>query len=288
MDWLLILTSIALLAGTFKLLDFFVSDSEEKVLKNKLFDWWCHLSELRTVDAASNAKVKIQRAFETIYGEDHFSRRCFIASSLSSILAMILCLIAFTLYWGSGPDFKSVDILDGIIFWMAINLLVDYFSLIETRWIISLDKKIGIVILSLTDIILSLFIYFFCVVVLGPSLMPAIFAGYGFEFNFIETLNSEINIFLQRPQEGVEYEQGLEGKSFYGIFGWSTLFTSFLFQTYVLTTLVFKLLGLTKGRLIVFLERMESSKRTFTAFGGFLSIVVGLGMVSIKLFSNHG
>jgi len=56
----------------------------------------------------------------------------------------------------------------------------------------------------------------------------------------------------------------------------STFFTSFIFVMYCLSTLAAKAFSIFKTRIMIVLERLESSDRLFTALGGFLAALVGL------------
>lgn len=89
--------------------------------------------------------------FDLIFGKHHFAWRCVLLSSLASIAAVIV----MTLVWGVAKpasfdlfvqgfiDFEEVMRVIFILLLMSIfmNLIPDYISLLESRYIIALMKK---------------------------------------------------------------------------------------------------------------------------------------------------
>lgn len=79
--------------------------------------------------------------FDRVFGKKHLSWRCFFRSSLASLLAFLLCTLIFVqaspgewlvyIEKGGLEPFISLAIVA-----MVANLLPDYVSLLETRWVI--------------------------------------------------------------------------------------------------------------------------------------------------------
>jgi len=107
-------------------------------------------------------------AFDSVFGEKHLTWRCFRRSSIASIIAVFgmsifeyfLNPIAWQQY------FKSESVITGtlivfvaiLILALILNLVPDYVSLLETRWILNKTKNAGIrklLVLLILDVILT-------------------------------------------------------------------------------------------------------------------------------------
>lgn len=295
MDWALIAAVVATIAATFKLMDYFVSETENSLIKQHLFAWKKNLTEYSIADITHIAGQNISDLFDGIFGKKHWSLRCFIFSSLSSLLAIFICYALFILYWGIGPEIKDVDYYNDWIIWIAANLIVDYLSLIETRYLLTKIKNkatLQVLLLSIVDIILSASIYIILIVLLYTKIFPVFMGSFEFsdilpaiesEFHtMIQTVSPDIDLTDKDVLESLE-NKDLPGKSYFAIFSWSTFFTSFIFQVYVLSYLALKILGPFRKRIIVLLLNLGESTRAVTAFGVFLASVSGVLLSLLKL-----
>ena len=100
------------------------------------------LRELDAGAAMREANRWFGGLFDAIYGERFVSRRRFIGSCLSSTFA--LTFIILLLGWleemtnirGGGDVMARRTVLDALMFGFALNLIPDYLSLQETRWVL--------------------------------------------------------------------------------------------------------------------------------------------------------
>jgi len=125
---------------------------------DKVFEWcttwWLTLSDLPWPTLIEELPGRITRVFEILYGERHLSFKCAFRSLLSSLLAISIMSAVINAIDMSGigardaasqtlDAIESVAGLLGQSGWMIglgillTNLVVDYVSLLETRWILS-------------------------------------------------------------------------------------------------------------------------------------------------------
>ena len=76
--------------------------------------------------------------FDAVFGSQHLSLRCFFRSSLASVLAVLLLDVLFAEILGVMGDRALGDLAlwQAIVFGSAINVIPDYISLFETRWLL--------------------------------------------------------------------------------------------------------------------------------------------------------
>ncbi|MEM9910243.1 MAG: hypothetical protein AAF922_05610 [Pseudomonadota bacterium] len=96
------------------------------------------------------------RLFDAVFGAHHLSFRCFLRSALASLLAV--CLI--WLMMGSAETIglrlqSDLGLGAVLVIGLAINVLADYLSLLETRWLLSRMPRpwwaqAGVLLLDLT------------------------------------------------------------------------------------------------------------------------------------------
>jgi amino acid transporter len=114
-----------------------------------------------------------EKIFDRAFGRKHFSWNCFVRSCIASILAVILLSALSLSIQPSSFEFSSNVIqafLAFLVVFIALNLIPDYFSLLETRWIIGLITRqhstTFVLILLFLDFILTIAIFFLVATVL--------------------------------------------------------------------------------------------------------------------------
>ena len=166
--------------------------------------------------------------FDTIFGKMHLSWRCFARSCLASVFAVGVMIVV---WYRLNPD--AVEIFTGIYGLSAsvalitalaviLNVLPDYFSLLESRFVIDLmkdcKKAICFVSLIFLDICLTVAIFmlslvslviFVNVIILGESIQ-----------------HYDVNYFSKELRKLTSMENTRDEPAF-GIFFYSTFFTSF-------------------------------------------------------------
>ncbi len=99
--------------------------------------------------------------FDMLFGDEHVSWKCFIRSSIASLLAALL------LFWLFSEDISNralgdLDFWRVVLFGAAINIIPDYLSLYETRWLLQQLKYvrsfIGYLVVLFLDIVFTGFI----------------------------------------------------------------------------------------------------------------------------------
>ena len=76
--------------------------------------------------------------FDAVFGERHLSIRCFLRSSLASIVTVLSLFVLFGPVLGllNTRTLTTIDLLHALILGAAINVIPDYVSLYETRWLL--------------------------------------------------------------------------------------------------------------------------------------------------------
>lgn len=135
------------------------------------------LSEFLSAENSPLLKIILEcprlfiESFDSLFGKNHLSMKCFIRSSLASII--VILIIGFVLRGHSSFNPFSLDIVSsgiaGIVYVMfllilsiLLNIIPDYISLLETRYIIhkSIDRNIKyLVFIILLDFFISGIIY---------------------------------------------------------------------------------------------------------------------------------
>jgi len=104
------------------------------------------LQNLNPTTAFANWPVTFAAVFDRIFGERHFSWHCFIRSCAASFLAVVIA----TLVWAAlRPSqftafvqyLKNTSLFAVFLFAALLNLIPDYLSLLETRYIIRWMSK---------------------------------------------------------------------------------------------------------------------------------------------------
>ncbi len=82
--------------------------------------------------------------FDTVFGQKHLSLKCFIRSSLASLIVVFVLYFLFSSVLGvlGTRAFGEMDLLQALLLGAAINILPDYLSLFETRWLLKRFEKV--------------------------------------------------------------------------------------------------------------------------------------------------
>lgn len=82
--------------------------------------------------------------FDTVFGERHLSWQCFLRSSLASVGAVVLLYILFTQILGvmGGRAPGELSLWQAVLFGAVINVVPDYLSLFETRWLLRQFERV--------------------------------------------------------------------------------------------------------------------------------------------------
>lgn len=141
--WTASLTGIAIL---FKAMEYTTPEDKKRSAAN----WLKSIADKSTSNTIIDSPQWFIESFDRIFGEKHLTRRCFVISSISSIIAVFFMLIL----WGLlSPNifieivkYKPHNLVSIFFAGLFLNLVPDYISLLETRWIMNhvADKKIRV------------------------------------------------------------------------------------------------------------------------------------------------
>ena len=140
----LLLWSLIILFGIAVLIDKVMSEEVALAWRDSTRELRGKIDELEIGVATTAANGLFCRLFDAIYGDHFWSRRRFVRSYLSSLLA--LSAITLLLDWET-THFGRLSLDDWryffatIVMVFVINTCADYFSLQETRWVLECSRK---------------------------------------------------------------------------------------------------------------------------------------------------
>jgi hypothetical protein len=216
--------------------------------------------------------------FDSVFGTRHWSLRCFLRSSIASV---VFVMLLFTIRSGLYPDapfsilahstaHRSIRLIYlSVIGAILFNLIPDYLSLLETRFMVRLMKKVKrpiiLCTLLLVDAVASylIFVSFAMVIIVvifdAPFILPSV------------------------REEALVFWEGLILKSPIGVLGYTTYFTSiwlWLFFFSCLGARFYAAAGRSWQRLVPFLD---VEHKPVMAVGFIVCIVVTVVLWSVGI-----
>jgi hypothetical protein len=218
--------------------------------------------------------------FDRVFGEKHFSWRCFWRSAVASTISVgIVGVFLFVLMGaprlGLPPEVPvfflfatllTATPLGGLIY----NLIPDYISLLETRWAIKLMARSGRRIpILMMDIVLSSIIYvgWITVLLILVSAIPGANPG-GFDRLLVRAQQGFGFFFGGEPDPDIAFQ--VFGVTVYFL---STFFTSVWLWIYAASVLVSRVLVRMSGGVGFLLKVTDVEKQPFRSMG-FTSVVL--------------
>ncbi|MCZ6672373.1 MAG: hypothetical protein O7C75_05470 [Verrucomicrobia bacterium] len=204
--------------------------------------------------------------FDQLFGEHHLSIKCFLQSCVASVLSVA----TLTLIWGTVRPEQLRDLFQivskspydiGLLFLLvaSLNLIPDYISLLETRWILRWLATSNSVPRTLALLVVDL-------VVTGMVFGTAyVLLGWYMGGSKDEMVYMLVN--------GAFLTKGQFAPISMGVFLYSTYFTSVWIWIYILSGLVTRFVGMTVsgfGRLFSILNIEEKPLRSL----GFVAILI--------------
>jgi len=210
-------------------------------------------------EPVKNWPEQFAAVFDRLFGEKHLTWKCFVRSSFASIIAVFL----MTLIWGvlRSDDFVGyftstplTHVLIRFVFWILLfNLLADYVSLLETRLVIRFMKssRLSKILGLATDFILTAGIYFIGFIV--GSIISGVVIEILYESlvdweptsrNEILSFETLLSVFFPLGQGGLNEMIQLKCTDHqlpFGIYFYSTFFTSLWLWLYVISGFTVKL-----------------------------------------------
>jgi hypothetical protein len=264
-DWVTWIGILMLLGGLSAIFDNMLKQETIKRISNEIINLWVSLEEFNIKKRIQSANNYFIILFDAIYGKKHFSRRTFFRSCLSSLFALTLALtICFLIERSYIEDFISISIEEPLfpIILVFLNIVADYFSLIETRLVLAISRNrslLSMVAILIMDIVATLCCYAIFLII------P--------EMYFLES--AEISDIL------LSYEMILD--LLYGSimemdpltpYVYSTFFTSFIFYCFLFSAVFIKVINLIRKPLLPIIERVSLSENPFKALSALAAALV--------------
>ena len=202
-------------------------------------------------------------SFDAVFGTQHLSMRCLARSALASIIALSICLMALQFVqpgmsvidrWAEGGDFRIA-----IAFAVCVlaNVVVDYVSLLETRFAVSAIMKRKTVaaraVIVALDFILTLLgsAIIYCILIASATFSMALEDGWagGLEAVGAAALAAIVGLFSYSSEgDSLGFLNVLASspgvQALLSPFLWSTYLTSVLLWLFIAVGIVNRLLGL--------------------------------------------
>lgn len=213
--WAASMSGIALL---FKMIEY----TTPKDNKLSVSNWLSSIAEKSTSHTIVDSPKWFIESFDRIFGEKHLTWRCFLISSISSIIAVFFILIVWGLLSPSlFIEIAKYDTLYKVfIAALLLNIVPDYISLLETRWIMNNVADLKIRVLSK-------------IIILDVIITGLIFSGF-FSFIFltsgesINTIFNSLNVMIRFIETDIPP---------LGILFYSTYFTSVWFYLFIISSI---------------------------------------------------
>jgi len=206
--------------------------------------------------------------FDRVFGTRHWSFSCFLRSSLASVIAVTI----MTFVWGairpedffsrfeSGSDFFVIFIMAGMF-----NLIPDYISLLESRYVIKLLGKRP----STFKLLSFLIIDFFLTAIIAAS--PIL---------FIMVSTGSIDEAIGTIKQGVLFDTYVDHNISFGIVIYATFFTSIWVWLYVISGFFFKITVSLRKRLKIAIRYIDVDNKPIRSLGFvsmiFVTLIYGL------------
>ena len=229
--------------------------------RSAIADWLKRLDlPLQTLSWSNTAA----RIFDTIFTDKHLSHKCFLRSSFASVLSVFVVSLVALLLTGKYPNqlIEQDTAMGYVLFLIATlvcNVIPDYFSLLETRLMINImgNTQSWIIRLGLlaADIVATLAI--FALVVL-------------LELNVIGLLINErvsFSVLAEDIVAGLTFKVTHIAGPAFGVFVYSTFFTSVWLWLYFAGGLVLKILGGTRSGLHFLQRHLDLDNKPLQAIG---------------------
>lgn len=215
--------------------------------------------------------------FDRVFTERHLSWKCFLRSSLASIISVFILFMIYNLKneFDMLEEFMDDGVLNGVlivVILLGLNIIPDYLSLLQSRYIIKLLSKSSSVfkqcIYLFVDLILTgaiVFSWMFVLVwIVGGRGISQAWLDY--KEPFLESLD------LVMPTGLLSF--GV--LDWYGILFYSTFFTSIWIWLFFSSGLVIKVLSGGKKFFAFFQKHLNIEENPFKAMGFVLIILLSL------------
>jgi hypothetical protein len=273
-------TLILVIKGIFELME----NTANPSAKRSAADW------IKSIAAKSTSQTIVESprwfivAFDRIFGDRHLTWRCFLRSCVASMIAVFVMTVMWavldTISWQQFLLHKGIDAFS-MIFILAffLNLVPDYISLLETRWIFRKVAHAGmkeLIVLLVLDVIITggIFVCGIAIILILISSINGDPAGVVELVDRLPEILSELILF-----------RTVDNSPAFGIFFYSTYFTSvwlYLFISASIATKILYSLGRTGNQVLALLKVEE---KPFNSMG---LLLIGLLTLAFAIYAIIG
>ena len=203
--------------------------------KKRVSEWLNNLAAKSISETIVESPKWFIEMFDRFFGDKHLTKRCFFMSSMASFISVfVITIIWLILFQAQGQEFSYFQLtldrilFDAFIIALILNILPDYFSLLETRYILK-NMENG----SLKKLTMLLF--------LDVIFSGGIFILFALLFFYIFGVISIDEISINAIYENFIYFEQKTGRNF-SIFFYSTYFTSVWMYLFMISSVITKVL----------------------------------------------
>jgi len=269
-----IVSWLAITTGIWTLFIYYGKSADQKT-KRSASKW---LKNLDISEGALNWSDSFAKLFDRIFTDKHFTWSCFLRSSVASIASVVLMALIYILLnyellanqrWDVFIPYGFLVTSRAVFVCLfAFNLIPDYLSLLETRYII---KRMGLeqsFIRNLAFLVLDFAATFLIFVVVGVILitlvmLPITFFSSVLEFDF-SGIGEAMKSFPKFMIDSFHIKGDSEG---FSVFLYSTFFTSVWVWLYAISGFLIKTLSHFNRGLRFFKRHFNIEKEPFNAIG---------------------
>jgi hypothetical protein len=228
-----------------------------------------------------------QELFERIFGERHFSLKCFVRSAAFSLGAMVfvamLCVLIRPRPFFQTEELSISSVMSSVLIRLSWSIIVDYISLFKTRVILRIMTRMHLTTLDLAIAILLVDYFVYLVIfAIGITLHDWLFAHYYFHYDMPMNFGSRFvfwfTIVIVPPPL-------TESLPFFFIYFWSGFVPSIWMWLYVLALFVTR--GLLRSEKLVnwlryFLDVEKAPFRSIGAVAATLSFIASVAIILVS------
>ncbi len=218
--------------------------------------------------------------FDVVFGKKHLSGKCFNRSVVASILAG---LITFLIWWSLRPEYYfelfsqddiSLILLILVASSISYNSIPDYISLLESRFIIRKMSQTSSVqkwvLLLCLDFVLTIIVFIICSlsIMIPIHIIKSDDASWSKMYDFLITDMAPATIYFSHEEPFL---------TLFGIFFYSTFFTSVWVWLYVLANIVVRLSRITDCSWGVLTYLVNIDDKPILSLGTISIVLITLG-----------
>ncbi|WP_158090105.1 tetratricopeptide repeat protein [Kiloniella majae] len=142
-------------------------------------------------DYSKNWSHSFRSWFDSVFGDNHWSRRCFIRSTIASLVGVTALYWVFTAQLGQRPG-TPLPLSEIIIIGLSVNVFADYISLRQSRWLLGFIPRLERIIPSVWGSVVSGFIWLLLDIILSASIIFSSLYLYFYAYSYLTTGPIEI------------------------------------------------------------------------------------------------